>query len=265
MRTKQIMVPRWAAPVLEQVVFEGWTLVDSTPAGRRRQRLVYEADEAPAKSAPPSRPQPARAGGQFAEPLRRPSGNALNKTQRDALKVTVQHRIEPMVGDEYVVSERFPYRAQMGSVTYLMPAQMLKPGDRVVVRQKLPTGVWRFDIVQGDVRARGASFTVSRKDWTQLKDRLRMASEQDNGGAKITDDPLADMPGFKGRKKEREGSPLAQAGSYLRVTKELSKLPVPKKFDSFFAAPLPKRPPPPPEGEEGEGGGNPFGGFGRRR
>lgn len=221
---KRIIVPASACPLVEQleeVIFEGWQLVKSRPLGRGHL-LVYEADEKP---------------------------------DLEVLRLTAQQRVEPREGEVYVLLEPASYRAMQGGSTAVMPAQELETGANIRVRQRLPTGVWIFELVQpGKLRVR---FTVSRREWRALRHKLRMRSDQEHLLVAREEEPEFRASPAKGGSS---GSPLATAGSYLRVTGKAPTLPTPKPFDTFFSAPLPKRKPRPADDEEG--GGNPFG---RRR
>lgn len=244
---RRVKVPTWAIEELEGFVFEGWELVEVRALNAETSLLVYEAS---------NEREPPREMKQDVDPDKL----ALSVLEKDALSVAVQQRIEPRDGDVYVVTASLPYRPTMGGVTYLLPAQRLQKGDKIRARYKLSTGVWLFDIASG--ARRGMFFTVARLDWDTMKDSLRMdlpgEGEEEIGAADKDKGTALDQ---KVSAKDRNSSPLAKSGSYMRVTKNLPALPVPKKFDTYFAAPAPKKQPP-PEGEEDGGGGNPFG---RRR
>ncbi len=252
---KRVNVPTWAVEELQDVVFEGWALVRVRDLAEGRSLLVYEAVD---EREPPRE----------LEVDADPDKAVLSKLDKDALSVAVATRTEPREDDVYVLTASMSYRPSNGSVTYLLPAQRLQPGDKIRVRQKLSTGVWLFDIASGS--RRGMFFTVARAEWDTLKEKLRMDSPGVDDAATAQADKGASAPGEASvSDADRNSSPLAKSRSYMRVTKKLPTLPVPKKFDSYFSAPLAKRPPPPRDGEGDEkgggGSGGGFGGFGRRR
>jgi hypothetical protein len=235
---KRVVVPSWAVSQLEEIKFEGWDLIRCKPLSGSRHLLIYEAeqeDDAPDDTA---------------------KGEKTSKVADDALALAVQQRPEPRVGDRYEVTSKMTYRPWSGGITYLLPAQVLRVADEIRVRDKLSTGVWRFDIATG--KHRGLSFTVSRAEWEMMKFKLKLPDQGDQA-KQAKADAKSDAKATS-RSKDRDSSPLSKAGSYLRVTKKLPDLPTPKEFSTFFSFQLKKRER--PEGDDAAGGA---GRFGRRR